>query len=199
MFEYYSKNAKHLSERYEQLLPEDIHHPWLHFLPAVESLVLDVGAGSGRDAAWFAGKGHKVVAVEPADGLREIGQKLHHLPNIRWVKDMLPDLDQIYLLKETFDLILLNAVWMHIPLWERERSFKTLIGLLKPGGRLIITLRHGPDSDERKMYPVDSQELHRLGNEFGLDVVLDVEGRDLFKRSEVSWGTVVLLLSETGA
>ena len=86
MIEYYSKNAEQIAEKYESLLPEEVHHAWLHFIPAVQSLILDIGAGSGRDAAWLAGQGHEVVAVEPADTLREKAKELHPHSGIRWVK-----------------------------------------------------------------------------------------------------------------
>jgi protein-L-isoaspartate O-methyltransferase len=192
MSDFYSKNAKILAERYESLLPEDVNHNWLHFVLAVKSTVLDVGAGSGRDAAWFAGQGHDVVAVEPAGGLRKIAQKLHPLPNIEWINDRLPGLKKVYELGQRFDIILVNAVWMHIPLWEREKSFEALTHLLNPGGRLVMTLRHGPITDARRVYPTGSQELHRFSGSHGLKMVLDVESKDLFGRKDVSWTTVVI-------
>ncbi len=37
-------------------------------------MVLDIGAGSGRDALWFAEHGCQVIALEPAADLRQIGQ-----------------------------------------------------------------------------------------------------------------------------
>jgi protein-L-isoaspartate O-methyltransferase len=39
-------------------------------LPAPPARVLDVGAGSGRDAAWLTSLGLEVVAVEPSVALR---------------------------------------------------------------------------------------------------------------------------------
>lgn len=38
-------------------------------------LALDVGAGSGRDAAWLASWGYEVVAAEPAAGMRREASK----------------------------------------------------------------------------------------------------------------------------
>ena len=44
-------------------------------IPATPSRVLDVGAGTGRDAAALAALGHSVVAVEPTPELRAHGQR----------------------------------------------------------------------------------------------------------------------------
>ncbi len=49
-----------------------------------------MGAGSGRDAAWFAANGYSVVAAEPAAGMRRAGKALHSSPDIRWMDDALP-------------------------------------------------------------------------------------------------------------
>ena len=44
-------------------------------------------------------------------------------------------LDKVIRLGLSFDLILLSAVWMHIPPADRTRAFRKLVTLLKPGGR----------------------------------------------------------------
>ena len=67
---WYERHATQVVGSYEALPPERLHG-WLNgLLPAVPALVLDIGAGTGRDAAWFAGLGHDVVAVEPAAAMR---------------------------------------------------------------------------------------------------------------------------------
>jgi protein-L-isoaspartate O-methyltransferase len=54
---------------------------WLSgLLSDATGTVLDVGAGSGRDAAWFAARGHDVVAVEPTSAMRSEGQHRHPDP-----------------------------------------------------------------------------------------------------------------------
>jgi len=196
--DFYSKNSDRLAEQYEKLSPKQVNAQWLHFIPTTKSLILDVGSGSGRDAGWLAEKGHEVVAVEPADELRKRAEKLHPHPSIKWLKDTLPELKDVYNLNLRFDLILVSAVWMHIAPGYRERSFRKLVDLLKPGGTLVITLRHGPSPDERVMYPVSSEEICRFANRFALEVVLDTKNKDQLERPEVSWTTMVLWLPDDG-
>lgn len=140
---WYEQNAATVIPAYESLRAEDIHSWLLGLLPDRPSLVLDVGAGSGRDAAWLAGQGHEVIAIEPAAAMREEGQRLHPDAKIRWIDDRLPALQNVHRLGIAFDFILLSAVWMHVPPVERSRAFRKIITLLKPGGLLAITLRHG--------------------------------------------------------
>ncbi len=53
---------------------------------------LDIGAGTGRDAAWLARRGHRVLAVEPVAALRSAGEALHRMANLEWLDDGLPEL-----------------------------------------------------------------------------------------------------------
>ena len=47
-----------------------------------------------------------------------------------------PDLAKVRRLGLSFDLILLSAVWMHIPPAERQRAVRKLATLLAPKGRI---------------------------------------------------------------
>jgi SAM-dependent methyltransferase len=194
----YSRKARQFVNEYESVSGEKIHSDWLHLLPTSKSLVLDVGAGSGRDAAWLAAQGHEVIAVEPAHGMRKRAKELHPQGSIQWIDDTLPLLERVYRLGFKFNLILLSAVWMHVPPGQRERAFRKLVNLLRPGGALVITLRHGPSSDGRVMYPQDSRELCHLAKRLALHVVLDSVSQDQLGRSEISWSTVVSWLPDDG-
>ncbi|WP_051328528.1 class I SAM-dependent methyltransferase [Geminicoccus roseus] len=109
----YHAKASVLAARYEAVTAKTVHAALLSFLPQGAGLLaLDVGAGSGRDAAWLAGLGYEVVAVEPAAGMRAEAQERHPDPRIRWLDDRLPDLAAVHRLGLAFDLILLSAVWM---------------------------------------------------------------------------------------
>lgn len=196
--EFYSERAERFAQQYESLLSEQVHRCWLPFLPSGKAAVLDVGAGSGRDAAWLAGQGHEVIAVEPATGMIQKGRALHPSPAIQWVQDCLPALKKVHLLNLRFDLILASAVWMHVPPTERERALRKMSRLLKPGGKLVITLRHGTFTDGRDTYPTSSQEMRQLAKRFALDVVLDADSPDFMGRPQVTWTTVVLVHPDDG-
>ena len=142
--------------------------------------------------------GHEIVAVEPADEFRNKAEELHPSPSIRWINDSLPALKEVYNLNLRFDLILVNAVWMHIAPGLREHSFRKLVNLLKPGGVLVFTLRQGPSPDERIMYTADGEEIFQLANRYAIDVVLNTESDDQLGRTEVSWTTMVLWLPDDG-
>ncbi len=121
---HYEQHASQLATQYESLAFEDLHAELIDLLPAPGTTILDVGAGSGRDAAWLASRGYHVVAVEPSNAMRAQGRTLHSSPYIHWVADSLPELTQVGRLGLTFDFILLSAVWMHVPPASRARLAK---------------------------------------------------------------------------
>ena len=85
---YYEEHASRLADGYETLSLETAHPALLtlideHFDDELLA-VLDVGAGTGRDASWFAANGHRTVAVEPSEAMQTIGKRLHPSPDIEW-------------------------------------------------------------------------------------------------------------------
>ena len=159
---WYDTHATELAGTYESIAAARLHAWMADLLPAAPALAADIGAGTGRDAAWLASRGMDVVAVEPSVGMREQAALLHADAKVRWLADSLPDLRELLRMGLTFDLILLSAVWMHVPVGERPRAFRKLVTLLKPGGMMAITLRVGPSELERGMQPVSEEEIERL-------------------------------------
>ena len=195
---HYEQNAQDLVNQYESLSFEDVHAGLLDLLPAPGTTILDVGAGSGRDAAWFAAHGYDVVAVEPSDAMRAGGQALHQSSRIHWLSDSLPDLAQVRRLGLTFDLILLSAVWMHVPPSSRERALRKLATLLAPNGRIAISLRLGAPDIARSMFEVTMPELSSLSQQFGLRLVRAIESQDKLGRTGITWTTAVFGLPDDG-
>ncbi|NOG69989.1 class I SAM-dependent methyltransferase [Roseicella sp. DB1501] len=196
----YHRGFREIAEAYEGQGFEAIHADALPFLPASPGLVLDVGAGSGRDAAWFAARGWEVVAAEPADALRREAARRHPSPRIRWLDDRLPALATLHRLGLGFDLVWLSGVWQHLPPEERPRAMRKLATLLKPGGRMVLTLRHGPAPADRPMWPVDAHEVARLGLDHGLALRVATARRpSALGLPDVTWQTVILDLPDDGA
>lgn len=158
----YAAEADSIFERYEARDAAAVHAPWFAFFPASPARVIDIGAGTGRDAAWLASLGHSVLAVEPVDELRTRAAKLHPEPEITWLADMLPDLKATQARGETFDMVLMHAVWMHLTDEERRTGMVSVAGLLAPGGRIFMSLRHGTVPAGRRMFDVTGDETIAL-------------------------------------
>src|SRR5204863_3062756 len=129
----------------------------LHLIPAEPSGVLDIGSGTGRDAAWFAAMGHRVVTVEPADAMRLPAMALHPSPRIEWLDDSLPELALLRARGERFDLVMLTAVWMHLDEAERIRAMPNVAALAKAGAAVAMTIRHGPVPPGRRLFAVSAE------------------------------------------
>ncbi len=190
--DFYNRNATILVNEYDSIDFETVHQSWRRYWPQSGDLVLDVGAGSGRDASWFLNQGCHVVAIEPAKTLRDIAIS-NCSPRIHWLDDSLPELNKVNQMDHKFDLILLSALWMHLTPQQRKASIKVLSRLLSTKGSLVITLRYGDFGDERKAYDVSFEELIKLSERVGLSVVDQiVDSLDALKRSNVTWQTAVL-------
>lgn len=137
------------------------------------------------------------MAIEPTDALRQRAQKLHPSPRIQWLDDRLPALESVHDLDYQFDIILLSAVWMHVPPSNRERAFRKLTQLLKPGGHLVITLRSDPPDDGRTTYKTSIGELRELSRSFALEFLDGAQTDDQLGR-DLHWTSVVFRLPDDG-
>ena len=194
---WYDANAAEVAVRYEALDPRELHAWMADLLPGEPSLVVDVGAGTGRDAAWFATAGHEVIAIEPSSAMRAEGQRLHDAPRVRWLDDSLPSLASTLRLGIAADVVLVGAVWQHIASADRARAFRKLVTLLGSGGLLVMTLQRGPD-DGRGFHEVSADEVERLARDHGLEVVRRLEAEDALGRPEVRWTNLALRLPDDG-
>jgi 2-polyprenyl-3-methyl-5-hydroxy-6-metoxy-1,4-benzoquinol methylase len=186
----YVEQAAMLVPNWQRLSFTDKPKQVFELIPTSPSYVVDIGAGIGVDAAGLAAMGHRVVAVEPVDGLRNPGQALHSSSAIEWVADALPRLEQVTSRAETFDLAMLSAVWMHLDEPERQVGMPIVASLLRPGGRMIMSLRHGPVPEGRRMFEVTADETIALAGREGLRVILRLEAESVQqanRSSGVTW------------
>lgn len=188
---FYDKNATQLAQQYDSLAFESVHQSWSQYWPKTGATVLDVGAGSGRDARWMSERGCTVVAVEPSIRLRDLVQQSCS-EDVICLDDSLPHLNHVVRLAKRYDLVMLSAVWMHISIEQRSAAIKVLSNLLVDDGILVITLRHGGFKDGRETFGVCVLELDKLAGDFGLVCCHVEDNKDFLKREEVMWQTVVM-------
>lgn len=183
----YGEAAEILTVEYERLDFAKVHRDTLHLFPTAPCRVLDIGAGTGRDAAVLSRRGHRVTAAEPTAELRTHGQRVHADCAITWLDDALPDLPRLTQFGESYDLVLLTAVWMHLDLAERGRAMPRVAARLAPAGLLIMSLRHGPVPPGRRMFEVSGEETIALAAAQGLRLVHRGARSDMRGRPGVNW------------
>ena len=191
----YAAEAPSLFERYETFDFSQVHGPVLKFFPVERSMIVDIGAGTGRDAAHMASLGHQVLAVEPTNELRERAKSVRPSRNLRWLDDSLPRLAKTLQRNEFFDVIMINAVWMHLDEGQRKVGMNSIGRLSHVGTRVFISLRHGPVPQGRRMFDVSGDETVQLGRENGFRSLFNAHGASIQKANVaagVSWTRVVL-------
>jgi SAM-dependent methyltransferase len=173
----YAEQAEALIRRYDGISFAAVHKDVLHLIPRAPCRALDIGAGTGRDAAALASMGHHVVAVEPVPAFRTTAATLHPSPDIEWLDDHLPELAQLTGRGESFDLILLSAVWMHLDKEQRRQAIPKVASLLLGAGVLVLSLRYGPIPPGRRMFDVSAEETLQLASAEGLRLELRLDNQ----------------------
>lgn len=195
----YDDSASDYFDSYEKLKFSTVHRAFLRFLPPKGSRCLDVGAGSGRDAAALAKRGYLVTAVEPSSKLLSLAKTHHAGLGIQWVSDSLPVLSAVKRLDERFDLILISAVWMHLQQGDWMPALQSLRTVLKSDGKIALTLRYGSDNSARGMHSVDIEKLIQCAADQGfVPVYQSRRNADHLGRSAVDWRKLVFVLAESG-
>lgn len=187
----YASIADQLVVQYEGIRFEEVHGQILHLLPPA-GRALDIGAGTGRDAAALARRGFRVTAAEPTAEMSAHGQRLHAGLDITWSDDALPHLPQLAARGETYHLIMLTAVWMHLDETERAIAMPVVATLLADGGRLSMTLRHGPVPRGRRMFDLSADEVIAAAQPHGIDLLYRGTRGDMLSRDAVHWDVLML-------
>lgn len=186
--DYAARATTELIAGYDALSPEQIYATVLDLFPDTPVQVVDIAAGTGRDAAWFAAKGHRVLAVEPVRQFREAGAKLHG-DRIEWLDDRLPELAEVAR-RGPFDLITLCAVWHHLDSADRARAVQSIARIAAPGAMLILSLRHEPGVLGPHSYPTPPDEAIDVVGAAGFHLIRQAEApavHPLSRAAGVHW------------
>jgi len=201
--EFYARNAKDVVARYEAAASSIARYFGVAF--AAGSRVLDVGAGSGRDLALLLRGGFEAFGVEPVDALRV--EALDHHPELsgRLASGVLPAIGVPF--GGVFDGVLCSAVLMHVPEADLFDTAFALRGLLRPHGRLLISLplartdvgEDGRDGSGRLFSPYTAEYLQLLFERVGFQQIGRWDDDDALGRAGTRWFTLLFELRIGGA
>ncbi|WMN61563.1 class I SAM-dependent methyltransferase (plasmid) [Pseudoalteromonas xiamenensis] len=199
--DYYNIHAYDLANQYQAVDFEYLHAHWLHllkpYLRKAQARFLDVGAGAGRDAVYFALNGNDpyVVAVEPATTLKRMGEAYSGSLPILWLEDSLPRMFFTEQLGIQFDVILLSSVLNHLPIWALRPSLYRVTQLLLQGGIIVISLRESQDvqdNEQRGVTNIAIEQLLHAARCEGLSCIYQKEAQaDFFGRDAIKWHVFV--------
>jgi len=188
IIDYYDQNSESLGQRYELSSFEEIHKSILHFLSPPPKRILDIGAGSGRDAAWFSNYGYQVTAIDPSIKLIEFAKHAHR-EKIDWKIDRLPKLHTVR--KNIFDIVFVNAVFMHLNKKEIEQSLQIIHNLLSNEGLLIVSIKSEKLKDTFLFFDVDITHFTNCCLSLGLKILFQTSESDVYGRQNVTWHRLV--------
>lgn len=199
---FYEQHAADIAARYESAVSPV--EPYFQLAFPSGSRVLDVGAGSGRDLAALIKAGYDGHGVEPSDGLRLAAITAHPELEGRLIGGSLPAIGVPY--GGDFDGIICCAVLMHLPDAELFDSALALRGLLRPHGRLLLSIPSartdvGEDSRDdggRLFQPYTPEELQLLLERLGFQLVGRWDTQDVLQRTGTHWVTMLLELRTGG-
>ena len=190
----YERSAERFISVSQSLRFEVVCGDFLSYLPRLGSRVLDAGSGAGQNAAALADMGYTVVGVEPMRAFLQAARTRYADKPVVWFEDSLPDLKTLGDASVSFQFILVDAVWHHLDVQERETALARFGDLLDSRGRCALSLRNGPAGLGTRVYQTDTQETLRMARALGFACIFLRENQPsiLEGKDDVHWARIVL-------
>jgi len=105
--------------------------------------VLDLGCGTGRDVAWFRGRGAEAIGLDAAGAMLAEARRRHRNPGW-WVEgDMLAARETPWGGAGSLDIAWSMASLVHVPRADTVGLLARWAGWLRPGGRIALATKLG--------------------------------------------------------
>jgi SAM-dependent methyltransferase len=132
-------------------------HPGRLLVDAADGLppgrALDLACGDGRNAAWLAGRGWRVTAVDfSAEALRRAGELD---ADVEWRR---ADVRDVEVEPAAFDLVVL--AYLHLPPGEMRLMLARAAAGVAPGGRIVVIGHHVDNPAHGCGGPSNHEVLH---------------------------------------
>ncbi|VEG40476.1 type 11 methyltransferase [Mycolicibacterium flavescens] len=173
--ESYDSNAEIYAERFQFVDLGEDRRRFLQHLPKSTGLVLDAGCGPGRDLGFFMRDGFPAIGLDKSAELLRIARSAGHAV-------VHGDLRELPFESGSFAGIWACASLVHLPNAELACALAEFKRVLRPGGSLFVSVRHGcgieerfdPSGHRRWFYLYTAPEIRRLLLESGF-VDIDAE------------------------
>lgn len=185
----YDQEAENIAQLHATLTPYRIYELIEnHFIK--ESATADIGCGIGRDTYWLNQHGFPAVGVDASEEMLKQARRLY--PNLIFNQDYLPTLARFD--DSQFQNILCSAVLMHLSNNSVETACLRLLHLLKPNGRLIISIRRTHEENKRengKLYEaIDIDLFSQFFEQNNCDILLYES--ELEPKRQLTWHNFVI-------
>ena len=191
---YYDHNARPVARRYESM----------DFRSAIDRLarmvgedarVLELGCGSGRDAAYLLSLGAHVEATDGSKAMLDEATALHPELLGRTGQLVLPCV--LPYPDGHFDAVMSWAALMHLPGDSIPDVMKEIARVTRVGGVMAYAVntkrpgldRSGDDKDGRHFTCLSTTEWERIHTDAGYLTVESEERADLSRRPGIRWAT----------
>ena len=194
---HYLNNSEELTKQYESAKVADLHKKLLSCFKK-ETNLLEIGCGSGRDAAFMLKHGYKITGIDGSQEMIDMAIMYH------------PELKEHLFLEElphdltfencSFDGVYSIAVLMHFELSDIKLIINKIYSIIKPKGRFLFSVpleREGLDESgygkEGRLFTMLSEtQWIEICHDVGFNKVSTSIATDGLGRLELPWLTCVV-------
>lgn len=189
---YYEKNAVELSNRYEAARLDRLYRDLFDYFFDKSSL-LEIGCGSGRDAARMLRQNFGVFAIDGCKSLLDQAKKLH--PELKDRLGLLRLPAVLPFENESFDGFYSIACLMHFTTSQISEIVSEVFRVLKPRGRGVVSVpvrrsdidNRGIDDKGRVFNLLETEEWLKLFERCGFLAFAGEEQPDGANRDGITW------------
>jgi SAM-dependent methyltransferase len=196
--QYYEQNAKQIAPTYEDADLSNVYR-MLKQLFVIPSRLLELGGGSGRDAAFLLGQGHDLFFSDASRLMILEAIRLH--PELT-SRALVCKADGILpFVGDCFDGVVAIAVLMHLTIPAIIQSMSEMHRVVKPGGTILISvpasrddlLTQTRDQQGRLMTAIDIPALATSDFSGRFALVSETMNSDGLDRGGIRWHTCCLI------
>ncbi|WP_417332760.1 class I SAM-dependent methyltransferase [Halarcobacter sp.] len=193
---YYEENAGILAEHYELANVINVQNLLLKTFD-INSKLLEIGCGSGRDALFMIENNYNVIAIDGSKNMIEEAKKIHPELRERLFHRILPNGLEF---DNKFDGIYSISTLMHLSKDNLKKTLSKIYTLLNQNGKLLMSIslfrddidKEGIDNKGRFFLLLSFEEWIKICEEVGFRIVETKINKDGLNRIGIEWLTLVV-------